>query len=393
MKTGLALVCFTILLGMIPVAAQDYATAGALQHDGQWEIGVHLKEQVATTGAQMDSRYTVQGANVRFIRYEPLSHSVVLGISARPASIQLNGFTTTNGTQLPSLTLPLAETKQSWTVTGSNELGFHNQAIALGNDRFDLISGASQLYNRYDEAVFLHETIQGDFAIQVRVVDQENSTPFAKAGLMMREALDTGRPRPADSSDPSQAFSRYLSAQVNPAEGNNQHEVAFRPYLGGIDSPNDPTEFSWFNPAPAYSNAWLRLTRTGNTIKAEQGNDGQTWTSLGEYTLPAPPLGNSLYVGMFYSPEIGNIPPQSGARREFMAQFADYKRTGGSNPTEQITLAIQKVGTQIEVSWNGSGTLESTTALVSPNWQTVTSTSPHRTTPEGARFYRVRVAQ
>lgn len=400
-----ALAIRILLLGFVvfPARSQQYASAGALQHEsGSWQISIHLEENVDPTGATDPARYELAGVEIRDGRWFPASRSVVLDVNGLPSganpSVKLSGFTTTDGASLPPLTLQIDPREERWTTVGANEFGYPSQAIAYGNGNFDLISGASQLYGRYDEAVFVYERVTGDFDIKVRVVDQEPSSYYAKAGLMIREALDAGRPRPGDDSDPAQAFSRYIAVEANPLAGvmgeddaNKMFEVAFRPYKGGIGSPNDPTELYFYGPTPAYPNAWVRFSRVGNTVTAFNSTNGDQWTQLGSFVFPAPTLSEALFAGVFYSPETGNIPATSGERRAFLARFADYALTGGG-VVGDVELTIQKVGSEVEVSWPGSGTLQAATSLVTPDWQTAGSSSPHRTTPEGTRFYRLLVA-
>jgi len=75
-------------------------------------------------------------------------------------------------------------------------------------------------------------------------------------------------------------------------------------------------------------------------------------------------------------------------------RFDNVKISGGSAPVGS-TLSIMTVGNSITISWTGTGTLESTDTLSSPNWQPVTPAPTGNTLSltgplTGNRFYRVK---
>jgi hypothetical protein len=233
---------------------------------------------------------------------------------------------------------------------------------------------------------------------------------------MAREVLNAGQLRPADPFNPAEAFSRYIQVDVNPAttayEGNNgeaapgqnRYEVNVRFFAGGIGSPNfDATEtFTNSTSAPNYPNAWVRLKRTGQTFHALRSEDGTNWVLLGSYTFPSvdvdgnpvEPFGNTALVGPNYSPEAGNIPASTDARRAFLAQFRDYGDAVGNTPIEptESKLSIARIGAEVEVSWTGVGALQTSTTLEAGSWTPVVGSSPVRITADKkAQFFRVKV--
>jgi hypothetical protein len=233
---------------------------------------------------------------------------------------------------------------------------------------------------------------------------------------MAREILDSGKARPTDPFDISQAFSRYIMVDVNPAAtayedspgspapGDNRYEVNVRFYPGGIGSPNfDATETFTNNTAePTYPNAWVRLKRVGQTFHALRSSDGTNWVLLGSYTFPSTdvngnpvvPFANTAYVGPAFSPETGNIPESSEARRAFLAQFRDYGDASGNTPIEpaESVLSISRTGNVVEISWTGGGTLQSSTTLEPGSWTAVPGATPVQMTPQNkALFFRVKL--
>ncbi|MGV3774798.1 MAG: hypothetical protein ACO1QB_18010, partial [Verrucomicrobiales bacterium] len=251
-----------------------------------------------------------------------------------------------------------------------------------------------------------YEQVTGDFDRAVRVARQEATSRYARAGLMARETLDGGKQRPTNPFDPAQAFSRYIQVHVNPTEtaeggfGNNSHQISFRPYPGGIGGGDPDATFLLpvqNNAAPEYPNAWLRIKREGQLFRMFRGNNGNDWIEIGSATFPTATVDGepvaefpqTIYIGTVYSPENGNISFPSGLRRPFMAEFRDYKSASG---TVAPILVIRKVAAgQVEISWGGKGTLQSTDSLGNGAWQDVgLSANPYLTTPAGVRYFRVK---
>lgn len=407
------------LLGpvVVVVVAQDYAQAGALAKNGRWEIGVLLDPSVSRDSAVNISHYSLgEGRALEAIRYVALNHSVVLTASSLETntsySLSITNLTTLSGQLLPPLSLPFTAKPASWDGVGGRELGFDSDAVAVGETGFDLVSGGVQFWERYDESTFVFEQVTGDFDKRIRVEMQEPSSEAARAGLMVREAVDAGRPRPSDPFDPAAAFSRYLQIHVNPVAtaipngsggtlpGLNSHQANFRPFLGGIGSPNfDATENPALleNAAPAYPQAWLRLKRAGDAFHVFRGTDGTNWIQLGTFTFPradaagqaVAPFASTVLIGPNYSPEVGNIPEGAGTRRAFLARFRDYSDASGEVQSAP-TLKIVSLGEEIEISWNGGGTLQ--TSMNLKDWTELPVPSPVRTIPvRRQQFFRVRV--
>jgi len=314
-------------------------------------------------------------------------------------------MTSTNGSPLPELNLSFTNKSTSWVAIGSQELGLPADAVAVGDNGFDLISGGFQLFDNYDEATFVYERLSGDFDKHVRVDYQDPSSTSARAGLMVRENLDAGKPRPGDPSDPAEAFSRYLEVHVTPeitADGelaSDTHEVNIRYYLGGIGSPNPPTEQPALtnNAAPAYTNAWLRIKRTGQLFEVYRGTNGFDWIQLGSFTFPTNtdngPFPTTVFFGRSYSPENGNIPVNSGMRAAFLAKFRDYGGIESGPPKEAPPIHIARLPTgEVEISWSGQATLETNPNAKPTGWTELTATSPYKFTPQAkTAFFRLRV--
>jgi hypothetical protein len=118
-----------------------------------------------------------------------------------------------------------------------------------------------------DFAQFVHQPLTGDGNVTTRVASQENSHPWAKAGVMIKDGTAQGAP--------------YAAIFVTPAHG-----VRFSANFG-----DDVAGSS--GPAPR----WLRLTRTGTTITAAESGNGTDWTTVATATVTALPA--TAEIGLF----------------------------------------------------------------------------------------------
>jgi hypothetical protein len=389
----------------------DWLAVGAIHHAEVVEVGLKFAVPMDPATVGNPANYSVGGAEWRRIEFQHLNASVV--ISAIPAS-PADGFLLTvsnlrraDGALFPNRTLVIANPAMRWAEVGASQLGFESSVTPGPGGRFDLIGGGFQLWDRYDEAVFAHEEITGDFDRKVRVVFQEASSKYAKAGLMVREALDAGRGRPSDPSDPALAFSRYLQIHIAPlsaadgAPGLAEHQINLRLFPGGIGNPRfQPTENPPIqaNGPPEYPNAWLRIRREGSVLTAYRGANGLDWTEQGRFDFAVadingvamPPLPGKLLVGPSYCPELGTLNPFTGLRRAFLAEFHDY---GPSQPSaDPPLLAVRRDPSGWALVWEGAATLQESPGLAPAEWRDLPWTSPHPLVPAGERrFFRLRV--
>lgn len=152
---------------------------------------------------------------------------------------------------------------------------------------WDIVAGGADIWENADQFHFVFREISGDFDVAVRV---ESFTPahlYSKAGLMIRESLDT-----------ASAHVMFVLFSSNAPRNNNlgAYEMQFRARQGDNCQaiypavlPPAPPEF----PA-AYPNSWLRVARLGNRFSAYASTDGKNWKLYAEKVLT---LADSLKVG------------------------------------------------------------------------------------------------
>lgn len=119
-----------------------------------------------------------------------------------------------------------------------------------------------------DQFAFAAQTRRGDFDLQVRVADLGISSPFVRAGLMLRTDATPTSPFIAAfaSSGAMGCFAEWrTSASGTPSRAS---------VTGGYPS--------------APPNTWLRLRRSGNEVTAFASVDGVAWNRLGSMSLGLP---------------------------------------------------------------------------------------------------------
>jgi fibronectin type 3 domain-containing protein len=124
------------------------------------------------------------------------------------------------------------------------------------NGTFAIDGSGADIAGKVDEFQYAYQTASGDCTIVARIAAIEKTNAKAKAGIMIRETAG--------------ANSRYAAALLTPGSG-----VQFqrRTNTGGVTTTASVNGIT----APL----WLKLTRTGNILRAFHSTNGTTWTQFG----------------------------------------------------------------------------------------------------------------
>ncbi|HKX28706.1 MAG TPA: hypothetical protein VJ302_13490 [Blastocatellia bacterium] len=140
------------------------------------------------------------------------------------------------------------------------------------NDAFMIMGGGWDIWGTADQFRYVYQIASGDCEIHARVVSVQNTDLWAKAGVMIRQALSPGSP--------------HAMIVVTPTA---ESGVAFQ-HRGGAGTVSANAQVAGVS-APY----WVRMTRSGNTFTAYRSAEGTVWTSMGSVTIPMP---ESVYIGM-----------------------------------------------------------------------------------------------
>jgi regulation of enolase protein 1 (concanavalin A-like superfamily) len=168
---------------------------------------------------------------------------------------------------------------QNWTVNGATHLslwvrGNPANFVDKGNGAFTVSGSGHDIWDNADDFRFVFKRLTGDGSVTAKVESIGNTNGWAKAGVMIREALTAG--------------STHAAAVITPSNG-----MSF-PYRTVADGASLQT-----NTTGLVAPFWLRITRTGNVFKAERSPDGKTWTA--QDTTQTISMPASVYIGLCVS--------------------------------------------------------------------------------------------
>jgi uncharacterized repeat protein (TIGR03806 family) len=140
---------------------------------------------------------------------------------------------------------------------------------------FVVAGSGADIWGTADAFRYVYQPMTNNCDIRARVTSQNNTDPWAKSGVMIRDSLGAGAAFALMPITPGNGFAfQYRSQNGIFADGN---------IAGGA-----------LNPAP---NNWVRLTRTNNSFAAYISPDGANWTQVGGLTTLS--LTNPVYyVGL-----------------------------------------------------------------------------------------------
>lgn len=395
--------------------------AALLTAGGQYQVSVTWDEQVNDESASNPVHYAVSPGTIASFQYWPQDQGTVLTLGGvtggQTISVTVSNVADLKGNRSTSPVTRSVTLSNllTWTGIGGDQFNtertttaFSDGAVALGPKDFDLISGGHGYWENYDEATFVYEQITGDFDRAVRVEYQDPTSQWARSGLQVREALDSGITRADIAAPPAgmgYRFSQNFTIRVNPTAtcvatpndpGNNMYEIIHRPVQGSVYNPDVyPPMFdiqNGFGGVPNYPTAWMRIKRIGQTIEAYKSDDGITWTGPASVTYTNDPatvdnpdtpdidenvdesLAATVYVGMFYAPEMNNNLTADCTGGSRVAKFRDYGPFGGGGGGPR--LSITRTGGALTVSWTGAGTLQEAPAITGPWTDSLSQANP-----------------
>ncbi|HOL88437.1 MAG TPA: hypothetical protein PK965_04345 [Anaerohalosphaeraceae bacterium] len=144
-------------------------------------------------------------------------------------------------------------------------------SCTYSNGVFTVNGSGADIWNTADEFHFVYQPYSGNVQIEVRVSSQTATDGWAKAGLMIRETLDSS--------------SKHVMMIVTPSNGSS---FQYRTAAGGISYHDTP-----FNGLTTPCR--LKLLRVGNVFKGYSSSDGSNWTLISTVTIS---MSSTVYIGL-----------------------------------------------------------------------------------------------
>jgi hypothetical protein len=190
-------------------------------------------------------------------------------------------YDNTAGVRNSEAELALTATRD-WTEEGVSELSlwFRGYPASVGSfteapaGTYTMTASGADIWGTADQFHFASKTLTGPGSIVARINSVENTDPWAKAGVMIRETLDAG--------------SKNAFACVTPENGvASQGRTA-----------TDGTSFSTSQTGIAAPH-WVKLERdSSGNFTVSHSADGATWESV-ENAIPTNiPMASNVYIGL-----------------------------------------------------------------------------------------------
>jgi alpha-L-fucosidase len=178
----------------------------------------------------------------------------------------LNGTTSPDSAAAPGI----LAAAPGWRSQDIGDVGASG-GFEMSGDRAILSGSGSDIWGTADEFRFAYLSLNGAGSITARVASSQDTAPWAKAGLMIRESLD--------------ANSKHAIAFITPSNGTALQQRASTGGSGGSTATSSAIRAPY----------WLRLARSGNTFTASQSADGASWTTIGSTTIT---MSANVYIGL-----------------------------------------------------------------------------------------------
>jgi len=132
-------------------------------------------------------------------------------------------------------------------------------SASYASGTFTIKGGGADIWGAADEFHFVDQPVSGDVQILARVAAVQNTSPYAKAGVMLRNSAAAG--------------SAHVILDVRPTG-----DVEF------MTRTADGAQTTYLAGAVQAAPAWLKLTRTGSVVTGYVSADGVTWRVVGSTT-------------------------------------------------------------------------------------------------------------
>jgi hypothetical protein len=149
-------------------------------------------------------------------------------------------------------------------------------SASYASGTFTVSGGGGDIWNTSDQFHFVYQSLSGDDTIIAHVGSEQDTSNWAKAGVMIRDG--TG----ADAS--------YVYMFVTPNNGAGW-EGANLEYRDGAGSSSVGVSYNAGITAPE----WVKLVRSGNTFTGYYSADGVNWASAGSITVA---MASTVDVGL-----------------------------------------------------------------------------------------------
>jgi hypothetical protein len=242
-------------------------------------------------------------------------------------------YNNTEGVTNSEASLTLTATRD-WTVEGVEELSlwFHGLPASVGSftedpvGTYTITAEGADIWNAADEFHYAFKTLSGAGTIDAQVLSVQNTDPWSKAGVMIRETLEPG--------------SKFAAVYITPGQG-CRYQARLTTDAAAVSDTSVATAEQMAITAPY----WIRLERTiGGTFRGYYSSDGVNWQSM-SWNPQSIVMVSDVYVGLAVtSHSAGNVCEVKftnvSTTGTVGAQWADRDIGISSNAADPLYVAV-----------------------------------------------------
>jgi regulation of enolase protein 1 (concanavalin A-like superfamily) len=191
-----------------------------------------------------------------------------------------------------------------------NPIGFVERAPGV----ITMSGSGTDIWNSADQFRFAFQQLSGNGSIIAKVESVDNTDPWAKGGVMIRESLDPG--------------ARFAAVYATPGNG-----VRYQARLLAANAATSDTAVVTTEQTALKTPVWIKIERTGNSFSCFYSAEGVKWTSM-SWNPQTIALSANVYLGL--------VVTSHNAAATATAQFSNVSTTGavtGSWQTQAIGVA------------------------------------------------------
>ena len=196
----------------------------------------------------------------------------------------------------------------------------------VASDTYTLTASGSDIWGTNDQFQYAYQSLTGDGSITARIVSQDTTASFNKAGVMIRETTAGGSKEVMEILSPGNG----LRLQYRNTTNGNSADAGG---TGGVAAPY-----------------WVKLTRTGNTFTSASSTDGVTWTPERSITVA---MNASVSIGLVVDSGNNSVINTTTFDNVTFTGNVSAAPTFNALPAPTGLTAVPGVGTGLTLNWSG----------------------------------------
>jgi hypothetical protein len=238
--------------------------------------GVPAYLKITRSGNSLSTYSSTDGVNWAYVvgtnMMLNMSSALLAGLAITSANGGTSGSTTMDSVAISNTAPPSpVACPAGWTCAdiGNPTLAGSQSA---SNGVWTVQGAGNDIWGTSDQFHYIWQATSVDGTLTAEVASQQNTDPWAKAGVMFRASTDPSAP--------------YYAVYITPANGVN---VQYRTAQGA-----EAMSIAFAGTAPVF----LKASRSGNVFTAYSSTNGTTWTQVPGSTVTLSNLSGTLLAGL-----------------------------------------------------------------------------------------------